>query len=182
VWVGRTSGPLEHDAAPDWYPLRRVRAGTADGFARGEASFGDLLRELRTAAGLTQEGLAERARLSPNAVGALERGQRRRPYPHTVRSLADALGLGEEDRAALRGEAKRSALLIGAAEESLREVGAPVYNFYAPDPSLKERASAGARATLGNAAFEELREQGRAATFEEAVTLGAGAGGHPAPR
>ena len=64
--------------------------------------------------------------------------------------------------------------MIGAAEESLREVGAPVYNFYAPDPSLKERASSEARASLGDAAFEELRERGRAMTFEDAVTLGAG--------
>ena len=77
--------------------------------------------------------------------------------------------------AALRGEPERSAVLIGAAEESLREVGAPVYNFYAPDPSLKERASAEARAALGDAAFERLRQQGRAVTFEEAVELGAGA-------
>jgi hypothetical protein len=65
--------------------------------------------------------------------------------------------------------------LIGAAEESLREDGAPVYNFCAPDPSLKERASSEAHAALGDAAFEKLREQGRTATFEEAVRLGAGA-------
>ena len=76
---------------------------TTDGFARGGSSFGDLLRELRAAAGLTQEELAERSGLSPNAVGALERGQRRRPYPHTVRALADALNLGEGDRASLLG-------------------------------------------------------------------------------
>ena len=57
----------------------------------------------------------------------------------------------------------------------LREVGAPVYNFYAPDPSLKERASSEARASLGDAAFEKLREQGRTMTFEEAVRLGVGA-------
>ncbi len=59
------------------------------------------MRGLREAAGLTQEELAARAGLSPNAVGALERGQRRRPYPHTVRALADALGLAEEERAVL---------------------------------------------------------------------------------
>jgi hypothetical protein len=58
--------------------------------------------------------------------------------------------------------------------------GRPVYNFYAPDPSLKERTSAEARAALGDAAFEELRERGRAATFEEAVRLGAG--GPPDPQ
>ncbi|MDQ3965834.1 MAG: helix-turn-helix domain-containing protein, partial [Actinomycetota bacterium] len=66
-----------------------------------EPSFGARLRRLREATGLTQEELAERAGLSPNAIGALERGERRRPYPHTVRSLADALGLSEDERDAL---------------------------------------------------------------------------------
>ena len=66
-----------------------------------DASFGERLRLLREAAGLTQEELAERASLSPQAVGSLERGERQRPYPHTVRALADALGLGEAERASL---------------------------------------------------------------------------------
>ncbi|CAA9458182.1 MAG: hypothetical protein AVDCRST_MAG37-3343 [uncultured Rubrobacteraceae bacterium] len=70
---------------------------------------------------------------------------------------------------AFRGEAERSAVLIGAAEGSLREVGAPVYNFYRPDPSLQERAVGEARAVLGEAAFEEVREQGRVMSFEQAV-------------
>ena len=50
---------------------------------------------------MTQEELASRAGISPNAVGALERGARRRPYPHTVRALADALGLSGDERAML---------------------------------------------------------------------------------
>ncbi|MDP9368665.1 MAG: helix-turn-helix domain-containing protein [Chloroflexota bacterium] len=64
-------------------------------------TFGARLRGLREAAGLTQEQLAERAGLSANAIGALERGERRRPYPHTLQALADALGLPEEERTAL---------------------------------------------------------------------------------
>ena len=60
-----------------------------------------MLRGLRETAGLTQEELAWRAGISPNAVSVLERGRRRRPYPHTVRALADALGLDEDTRAAL---------------------------------------------------------------------------------
>src|SRR5919112_3282969 len=64
-------------------------------------SFGTMLRELRVAAGLTQEELASRAGLTAKAVSALERGERKRPYPHTVRSLTDALGLGGEERATL---------------------------------------------------------------------------------
>jgi len=50
---------------------------------------------------MTQEELAWAPRLTPNAVGDLERGKTRRPYPHTVRSLADALGLSEDERASL---------------------------------------------------------------------------------
>ena len=68
--------------------------------AEGQA-FGSLLRALREAAGLSQEELAARAGLSSHAVSALERGARTRPYPHTIRSLADALDAGDADRAAL---------------------------------------------------------------------------------
>ncbi len=66
-----------------------------------DAPFSAELRRLREAAGLTQEELASRANLTAKAVGALERGERKRPYPHTVRALADALGLSEEERASL---------------------------------------------------------------------------------
>lgn len=44
-------------------------------------TFGARLRGFREAAGLTQEQLADRAGLSANAISALERGERRRPYP-----------------------------------------------------------------------------------------------------
>lgn len=63
--------------------------------------FGGLLRTLREARALTQDELAERAGVTVKAVGALERGERRRPYPHTVRALADALDAGPDERAAL---------------------------------------------------------------------------------
>src|SRR5215213_7895500 len=62
-------------------------------------SFGDRLRRYRERATLTQEELAERAGLTAMAISALERGERRRPYPNTVRALADALGLSDADRA-----------------------------------------------------------------------------------
>ena len=65
-------------------------------------SFAELLRTLREGAGLTQEELAERAGLTPHAISALERGARTRPYPHTVRALADGLGLTDDRQAALR--------------------------------------------------------------------------------
>jgi tetratricopeptide (TPR) repeat protein/transcriptional regulator with XRE-family HTH domain len=53
---------------------------------------GDWLRQLRRAAGLTQEELAERSGLSLRAIGNLERGSGR-PYPQSVRVIATALGL-----------------------------------------------------------------------------------------
>jgi predicted ATPase/transcriptional regulator with XRE-family HTH domain len=64
-------------------------------------SFGVLLRRYREAAGLSQEELAERAGVSGQAISALERGERRHPYPATVRQLAEALGLPEEEQGAL---------------------------------------------------------------------------------
>jgi transcriptional regulator with XRE-family HTH domain len=63
-----------------------------------DESFGARLRRLREAAGLTQEDLAQQAGLSAVAVRALERDRRRHPYPHTLRALADALGLDAEQR------------------------------------------------------------------------------------
>lgn len=64
-------------------------------------AFGDLLKQYRVAAGLSQEALAERAGLSAQAISTLERGFRRRPHRDTVRLLAGALGLPAEGRAAL---------------------------------------------------------------------------------
>ena len=63
--------------------------------------FGQRLRGLREAAGLTQAALAERAGLSVKAIAALENGRRLRPHPSTVHALGEALGLAEEGRAAL---------------------------------------------------------------------------------
>jgi predicted ATPase/DNA-binding XRE family transcriptional regulator len=67
-----------------------------------DPGFGTRLRRFREAAGLTQKELASKAGLSAQAISALERGARRRPYPHTVRSLADALELSEDELATLQ--------------------------------------------------------------------------------
>lgn len=79
------------------------RPTRADQPAAVAEEFGARLRRHREAAGLTQEELAERAGLSVKAIAALERGRRQRPYPHTVRALADALGLSDDERAAFSG-------------------------------------------------------------------------------
>jgi predicted ATPase/DNA-binding XRE family transcriptional regulator len=73
----------------------------SDTMQRGELSFGVRLRQLRAAAGLTQEELASRSGLTAKAISVLERGERQRPYPHTVRALAQALDLSDDERAAL---------------------------------------------------------------------------------
>ena len=64
-------------------------------------AFAARLRRLRESAGLTQEELAERAGLTAKGISALERGDRRHPYPATVRAIAEALTLDAEQRAAL---------------------------------------------------------------------------------
>src|SRR5262245_44017400 len=66
-------------------------------------SFGLLLKGYRLSAGLSQEELAERAGLSRRGVSDLERGARRNPRLASVRRLAEAMGLGEADRARLLG-------------------------------------------------------------------------------
>jgi len=62
------------------------------------SGFGTLLRRYRLAAGLSQEALAERARMSANGIGALERGDRRTPQRETLALLAKALRLDAEQR------------------------------------------------------------------------------------
>src|ERR687893_1011048 len=79
--------------------------GGTDG-GHGEP-FGAMLKRLRDTAGLTQEELASRAGLTAKAVSALERGERKRPYPHTVRSLADALALTDAQRVDLQAAIPR---------------------------------------------------------------------------
>ena len=87
-------------------------------------SFGEQLRQYRELAGLTQEELAEMAGLTANAIGALERGERRHPYLQTVHVLASALRLREEERAALL-----------AARRHSREVPQPAAPAPAASPS-----------------------------------------------
>lgn len=70
-------------------------------------SFASLLRRYRRTAGLTQEELAERAHLSQEAIGALERGTRRAPRKETIDLLVEALALTESERAALEAAARQ---------------------------------------------------------------------------
>ena len=69
-------------------------------------SFGELLRQTRLAAGLTQEALAERAGVSAKAVSDLERDPGRTPRLDTIGLLADALDLDPGERAGLLAAAR----------------------------------------------------------------------------
>jgi predicted ATPase len=71
------------------------------------STFGALLRHHRIAAGLSQEMLAERARMSVNGISALERGERRSPYRDTVALLTKALNLAPAAKAELEAAAVR---------------------------------------------------------------------------
>ncbi|HEY6711236.1 MAG TPA: tetratricopeptide repeat protein [Rubrobacter sp.] len=75
------------------------------------STFGDLLRSYRDSVNLTQEDLAGRTGLTPQAISLLERGERRRPHRYTVQKLAEALALTGQDlarfEAAGRGSSSR---------------------------------------------------------------------------
>ena len=73
-----------------------------------QRTFGEQLRRLRMAAGLTQEELAEQSGLSVRGISDLERGRRTNPHYDTVRLLAGALALNDENRERLLAAARPS--------------------------------------------------------------------------
>jgi predicted ATPase/transcriptional regulator with XRE-family HTH domain len=79
------------------------------------APFGALLSRHRRAVGLTQAELAERAGISSRAVSDLERGVKRRPHRETIALLAEALGLGPDERTALERAARPLPLAASSA-------------------------------------------------------------------
>jgi predicted ATPase/DNA-binding CsgD family transcriptional regulator len=79
------------------------------------------------------------------------------------------------------GEAERSARVLGAAEGSMEEAGAPVYNYYMPDRALYEGTLAAARTRLDDAAWAAALAEGRAMTPEQAVEYALEQGVAPEP-
>ena len=78
------------------YDVPRVASENGVVMTRATSSFARLLRSYRLASGLTQEELAERARLSVRAISDLERGVKALPHRHTVELLAEALEIPVE--------------------------------------------------------------------------------------
>jgi transcriptional regulator with XRE-family HTH domain len=111
--------------------------------ATQHSAFGSVLRRYRTAVGMTQEELAERARLSARAISALERGVNRSPRKDTLQLLADALQLLPDERATFEIAARRSRSLSLAGESRsrhplplpLREERLPTGGFLGSLPS-----------------------------------------------
>jgi len=81
-----------------------------------QSLFGSLLLRHRAAQRMTQEQLAARAGLSPDAIAALERGKRRTPRTATIELLATALALDDSARAEFLAAARASVMSPGAGE------------------------------------------------------------------
>lgn len=101
-------------------------------------SFGTLLQRLRKSAGFTQEELASRAGLTAKAISALERGERKHPYPHTVRSLADALNLSEEERSSLLATVPKKGRTVASPDASDNDLPAPMTPLLGRERELRE--------------------------------------------
>jgi predicted ATPase/DNA-binding XRE family transcriptional regulator/Tfp pilus assembly protein PilF len=69
-------------------------------------TLGALLQHYRKALGWTQAELADRAGISERSVSDLERGVSRRPYPDTLKRLAEALALTPDQTTAVLAAAR----------------------------------------------------------------------------
>src|SRR5919199_3583973 len=83
-------------------PRRRAYAAAVLDIAPNDtpavATFGELLRDHRRGAGLSQEELAERAGISPRSISDMETGGAHIPRRDTVHRVVGALGLAGADR------------------------------------------------------------------------------------
>ncbi|MFF0389482.1 BTAD domain-containing putative transcriptional regulator [Kitasatospora sp. NPDC004615] len=94
--------------------------------AVGGVPFGPRLRALRRRSGLSQQAAAERAGLSTRALRDLEQGRVRRPRPRTLRQLAEALAISDEELADAQRELDDGPRLLVLGPLELRNGGDPV--------------------------------------------------------
>jgi transcriptional regulator with XRE-family HTH domain len=132
--------------------------------------FGGLLRRLRAGAGLTQEELAEAARLSPRSVSDLERGINRTARRETARLLADALGLigpaRAEFEAAAGGRPVPGGAGTGGVAAATRTLPRDVVSFTGRQQELgqlAEAADAGSGGVVGIYAIGGMAGVGKTA-------------------
>ncbi len=95
-----------------------------------------LVRRFRLAAGLSQEELAERSGMSVRAISNIERGRTASPYRRSVRMLADALGLRDQQARIQLLDAARRRGLVGEVD---RPEGQPPGWRLAPRPFVVPR-------------------------------------------
>jgi len=112
-------------------------------------SFGEMLRDLRLQAGLSQEALAELAQMSASGIGVLERGVRRAPQRQTLDLLAGALNLSRPDRERFQAAADRAG---NARRPRAREAAAAVPNQNLPHAITKFVGSDGVIESLSKEA------------------------------
>jgi tetratricopeptide (TPR) repeat protein/transcriptional regulator with XRE-family HTH domain len=110
--------------------------------AQAPGTFGDVLRELRVRAGLTQQELAAAAGLGLRTVSDLERGVAALPQQETGRRLAGALGLTGAERGRFDAAARGRALAEGpaAAAAAMRSLPRDVASFTGRARELAELA------------------------------------------
>ena len=135
--------------------------------AEPPVTFAALLRKLRTEARLTQEELAEAARLSPRSVSDLERAIAAIPRRETVRLLADALRLTgparAEFEAVARGRPVPAVPVTDAA--ALRTLPRDIASFTGRRQELEQlaEAAAGAGGVVGIHAIGGMAGVGKTA-------------------
>jgi non-specific serine/threonine protein kinase len=139
--------------------------------AEASSSFGELLRDHRRTAELTQEELAERAGVSVRTVSDLERGGAHVPHRDTVTLLVRALGLAGSDRAVFEEAVERRR---GPQRVASLDAGRSI----APKPTLAGAANHNLPRLLSSfvGRERELREVGEMLRRSPLLTL-AGTGG-----
>jgi transcriptional regulator with XRE-family HTH domain len=103
-------------------------------------TFGDLLRQHRLAARLTQDALAERAGLSGHGIQKLERGVTH-PHRDTLQRLLGALALSLDDQTQLRNAAAaapRTARALAGADAAHHNLPIPVTSFIGREQEMRE--------------------------------------------
>jgi tetratricopeptide (TPR) repeat protein/transcriptional regulator with XRE-family HTH domain len=128
-------------------------------------TFGELLRRLRTDAGLTQEELAEAAGVSQRSVSDLERGINLTARKDTARLLADALHLTGPARAEFEAAARGRPVSAGAAAAATRTLPRDIVSFTGRQQELRELvdAAAGAGKVVGIHAIGGMAGVGKTA-------------------
>ena len=129
-------------------------------------TFGDLLRDHRRAAGLTQEELAERAGVSPRSISELERGGAHVPRRDTVALLARALGLEGPEREAFEAPGRRRGRPLGQRVDADAPTRAASHNlpraltsFVGREPELDRAGAVLAAGAIAHAGRRRRRGQ-----------------------